>query len=629
MANTTLRGQRTASGSAQRLDSDETLEVLEQYRPDMKRVGRWSVMFGPKSRYVLAAMLLWPLPEFARGQNPGDPSAPAPAAPATITNAELLEEIRRLRSEVVQVKELRDEVRSLRGQIDELRSKPGTEIAPTADASANPAGAQVVEGSPFVFEDIRFVEPPPAVAPFSAPATAPVANRSGAPAARVTTTHSGASTTETVYGDPDHPANDNFPLNVRYRYNFGTGALGGGGYTQVGDEDGEFTVNLTNQITLDGTFYDRQNMPTIEQGFNVPFARTFLYGNITKNWIYQVGTQGFLGQFNLLDVFGAYRFGDALTLRFGKGLTPPLYEYYAFSPAMETVITNSPLFQLAGKRQMGIMALGNLFDGRLQYWSGINNSGTSWWYDINRNVEFNGALTLTPFAQSDSIFSSLGGGVGFSAGNDLYRLDPGQQIAFVNGAGEPTTNSEFVTSTGIPFFTYNEGVIADGLRTRIAPHVFWYGRFSVLAEYMNFSRELADANARGRSTQNGYYVNLSYYLTGERDFQGNGFQGYSTTAPLRPFRPSRGQFGPGAWQIASQWAQLNAGTSDFRLGFADPAKSTNLLDQMMIGINWWPNRYTRMSFNYIWTGLNRPIPINGPDPIDTWGTFWFRYAMFF
>jgi phosphate-selective porin OprO/OprP len=370
-------------------------------------------------------------------------------------------------------------------------------------------------------------------------------------------------------------------------------------------------------------------MPTIEQGFNVPFARTFIYGNVTRNWLYQIGTQGFLGQFNLLDVWGAYRFGDALTVRFGKGLTPPLYEYYGFSPAMEPVITNSPLFQLAGKRQLGVMATGNLFDGRLQYWAGLNNPGTSFWYALNDNVEFNGAVTATPFAPSDGIFKALGGGVGFSSGNDSYRLNPGQQIAFINGAGEPTTNSEFVTSTGIPFFTYNEGIIADGIRTRVAPHIFWCGRFSVLAEFMNFSRVLEDATTRGRSTQRAYYVNVSYWLTGERDYPGNGFQGYSTVAPLRPWRPSRGEFGPGAWQIAAQWSEFNAGTGDFARGFVDPTTSTNRMGQLMTGVNWWPNRYTRLSFNYVWTGLNRAIPINGPDPIVEWGTYRYRYAMFF
>jgi phosphate-selective porin OprO/OprP len=67
---------------------------------------------------------------------------------------------------------------------------------------------------------------------------------------------------------PGGPGGDDFPLRGRYRYNGnGTGPLGGGGYVHFGNEDDEFVVYLTNQITIDGTFFDRQNMPTIAQGY--------------------------------------------------------------------------------------------------------------------------------------------------------------------------------------------------------------------------------------------------------------------------------------------------------------------------------------------------------------------------
>jgi len=422
---------------------------------------------------------------------------------------------------------------------------------------------------------------------------------------------------------------DNHPLQGSYRYHSNaTGPLGGGGYFHISDANDEFTVNLSNQITIDGSFFDRQNIPTSFQGFFIPFARTFIYGNITKDWNYQIGTQGFAGQFNLLDMWMSYRFGDALTLRAGKGLVPPLYEYYAFSPALEPVISNSPLFQLAGKRSMGVMATGNLFDKRMQYWSGVTNTGTSFFYNIGRNMEYNGAVTFKPFQNADNFWNGLGGGSGFSAGYQQYALQQ-NNISFLNGAGEPNTNSAFVDASGVPFFVYNNNVSANGLRSRFAPHIFWFGRFSVLAEYMNFSRELTDGRTSGRSTQRAFYVNASYFLTGERDFNGSGFQAYSTISPLRPFIPSRGEWGPGAWQIAAQYAMFNAGTGDFARGFADPTTSASRLESVMVGVNWWPNKYTRLSCDYVWNGLNQAIPLTGPTPIDTYSTIWMRFAMYF
>ena len=104
---------------------------------------------------------------------------------------------------------------------------------------------------------------------------------------------------------PERPDADDFPV-VRARYGYhhdATGPLGGGGFFGASTADEKYTINITNQITIDGTFFNHNKLPTNEQGFNVPFARLFVFGNITKQLSYQVGTQGFLGTFNLLDVF--------------------------------------------------------------------------------------------------------------------------------------------------------------------------------------------------------------------------------------------------------------------------------------------------------------------------------------
>jgi phosphate-selective porin OprO and OprP len=99
--------------------------------------------------------------------------------------------------------------------------------------------------------------------------------------------------------------------------------------------------------------------------------------------------------------------------------------------------------------------------------------------------------------------------------------------------------------------------------------------------------------------------------------------------PLRPFLPSKGQWGPGAWQLAVQFWELNVGRGDFNRGFIDPNRWTNRLDQVMTGINWWPNKSTRLSFDYVWTGFNNPIPVNTPNLGGSFNTFWMRLAMFF
>lgn len=548
---------------------------------------------------LLVALAAVGRPPSASAQTTAPPIPPAPATPGgagPAGDAEILAELRKLRSEVAEARQLKAQVESLRRELDAVKSggAPPASVpdVPNVGESGQPGG--------------------------SLPGWVTDAARGG---------HSGGTGPAPGAKDGDTPP----PIRGRYKYNAdATGPFGGGGMFSFSDPNDEFVLNITNQLTIDGTFFDRANLPTIEQNFNIPFARTFFYGNITKDWSYQIGTQGFLGTYNLLDAFVSWHLTPNITLRAGKGLTPPLYEYYAFTPALEPVITNSPLFQLAAKRPIGLMFSGTALDKRVQWWSGVTNSGTAFFGDLNRNVEYNGAIDFTPFRGDDwkgSILEGLGGGFGASAGNQNYKLAQ-TSIAFTNN-GEATTNPSFVTNVGLPFYVYNSDIRADGMRTRISPHIYWYGRFSVLAEMMNFSRELTDGHTSARSTQWAYYVNASYWLTGESDFKGNGFQGYSTVEPLRPFIPSRGQFGPGAWQVAAQWSEFDAGHGDIARGFVDPARSAERMGTFMTGLNWWPNRYTRISFDYVSTQFNRPIVLVAPNPVEQYSIFWMRFAMFF
>lgn len=424
--------------------------------------------------------------------------------------------------------------------------------------------------------------------------------------------------------DPAHlfgpPADDVIPLRLRYKYNFG------GGYLNIASPRETVVINLQNQVTLDGTFFDRPDMPTQEQGFNIPFNRTYLYGNVTESWQFQLATQSFLGQFNILDAFVNWRYDDGFNIRVGRGLSPMLYEYYAFSPAWEPVIDNSMLFQLAGKRQQGVMFWGNVADGTIQYQAGPFNGVSGAFYDLDRNVDFLGSICWTPGAHTDTIFDGFGVGASMQTGQHNYALNQ-TGSAWTNGAGEPTTNINYITSSGVPFFAYDINTFADGMQTKVAPQIFWFDRFSVLAEYLYCTRELSLGSTRGVTVQRGWYVNTSYFLTGER-YTGNGLIGYTTINPLRPFRPARGQMGPGAWELAAQFSQISLNPNNFNF-VAQPDVYASRCDQLMIGVNWWPNRYTRISVDNVFTWFNQPVLLGNAGTASQFNTFWMRCAMFF
>ncbi len=499
-----------------------------------------------------------------------DPTADdAHATPISMAAAEL----EALRQEVAETALLKDEVESLRTQLQRLEER-------LPDHDAGPRLAQV----PMPSEDAYV----PSV-PFAAPQAA-------APPAGLPSATRGSD------------------LVGSYNYNFG------GGYLQLQKRDEEFTFQIQNQMTFDGTFYSLEDANTFEKGFNIPFYRLYFMGNFLENWEYLASVQALLGSFNILDMYFGYKFSDELNIRVGHFLSPFLYEYWAFSPAWEPVITNSPLFQLAGKRQTGGMLWGRLFDNVVQYQVGVFDGADGAYFDVDSHVYTIAEVTWTPF-KPNGVESWDSFGVGFSIQNGTqdYLLSDGSNFNFPFGNGEPTFNQNFVNSSGVPFFTYADDVAANGNRFKIAPQIFRFGQFSFLAEYVRWTRALTNGSTEIEEQIDAYYVNTSYFLTGER-YTGDGLLGYTTIEPLHDY---------GAVEVVSQFAQLELGNQSLTPGFAQPGQDATRLQQLMAGVNYWPNRYVRLSFDYVNVWTNRSVEVGSGQFADNYGIWWGRAAAFF
>ena len=499
-----------------------------------------------------------------------DPTADdAHATPISMAAAEL----EALRQEVAETALLKDEVESLRTQLQRLEER-------LPDHDAGPRLAQV----PMPSEDAYV----PSV-PFAAPQAA-------APPAGLPSATRGSD------------------LVGSYNYNFG------GGYLQLQKRDEEFTFQIQNQMTFDGTFYSLEDANTFEKGFNIPFYRLYFMGNFLENWEYLASVQALLGSFNILDMYFGYKFSDELNIRVGHFLSPFLYEYWAFSPAWEPVITNSPLFQLAGKRQTGGMLWGRLFDNVVQYQVGVFDGADGAYFDVDSHVDTIAEVTWTPF-KPNGVESWDSFGVGFSIQNGTqdYMLSDGSNFNFPFGNGEPTFNQNFVNSSGVPFFTYADDVAANGNRFKIAPQIFRFGQFSFLAEYVRWTRAITNGSTEIEEQIDAYYVNTSYFLTGER-YTGDGLLGYTTIEPLHDY---------GAVEVVSQFAQLELGNQSLTPGFAQPGQDATRLQQLMAGVNYWPNRYVRLSFDYVNVWTNRSVEVGSGQFADNYGIWWGRAAAFF
>lgn len=118
--------------------------------------------------------------------------------------------------------------------------------------------------------------------------------------------------------------------------------------------------------------------------------------------------------------------------------------------------------------------------------------------------------------------------------------------------------------------------------------VVW-GPWSVQGEYAQLKAEIAPGFVGANPTYNGWYVEGSWYLTGESRTYKNG----KFVRPRVIWPVSEG--GPGAWQLAGKYDVINLSDNATTI-----ATCTKCGDQKtwLVGVNWWLNDYARVILEY-------------------------------
>ncbi len=130
---------------------------------------------------------------------------------------------------------------------------------------------------------------------------------------------------------------------------------------------------------------------------------------------------------------------------------------------------------------------------------------------------------------------------------------------------------------------------------RVAVEGAWgYGPFSLQGEYLyvnlDLDENLGDVRTDdSRISLDGYYLQASYFLTGEqrnyRAFSGD-FGQQEVFNPL-------GRGGRGAWEIDARFAHADS------IEHSRPGRG-NKMDHYTLGLNWYPNSHTVFKINYMY-----------------------------
>jgi phosphate-selective porin OprO/OprP len=362
--------------------------------------------------------------------------------------------------------------------------------------------------------------------------------------------------------------------------------------------------------------------------FFIPRQRWYFTGRATRNIEFYTSINRGYGSLDVLDAFLSYRIDERLQFRVGRMKTPYLYEYYSIAEG-DLVAPERSIYagNLAGNRQDGAMALGELFKGRLGYAVGIFNGPRNSFQDFNGAKDAIGYVNSRPFLTSETFkalnYLNIGGS--FEVG---YQNNPTQPPILTTANDETAaTSNPTVESLSPTFLAFNNNVVEQGQRNQWAGHVVWfYKSLMVFAEYGGGVAGYALSNSKTNTyiPYYGYNVSTSYFLTGEEITRR-----VNVVKPKRDFSIAKGKWAPGAVEVYGRFSALEFSKEVFTAGFADPNLWSNHAWTTDVGINWYLNFYTRVFLDWQRSEFGNPVVITPNRLGPTRDLYWIRFQVFF
>ena len=228
-------------------------------------------------------------------------------------------------------------------------------------------------------------------------------------------------------------------------------------------------------------------------------------------------------------------------------------------------------------RFMGAQVGGSVFSNHIEYAAGYFNgsndgsNGNFEWLEAN---EAAARLFLHPFSANQRQ-AIRGFGIGM-AGSDSHQHGP---IAGLKTVGQNT------------FFKYASTATANGPHIRIAPQAYYYaGPVGLLSEYVISSQDVRDQTFSTTVKNVAWQISGSILLTGEK----NQYEGVS---PRRAFEPARGLRHFGALELAARYSRVRMDHAAFPT-LASPVTSAQQAAELGMGVNWFLNRFVKLTTDY-------------------------------
>jgi phosphate-selective porin OprO/OprP len=338
-------------------------------------------------------------------------------------------------------------------------------------------------------------------------------------------------------------------------------------------QDGDFKMKIGGRIMWDSTWVSedgdiKADVGDQEDGAEFRRVRLYTSGLVYGNVEFKLQFDFADDEVNLKDAYlglNDFPFGG---LRAGHFKEPFGLEELTSSKYITFIERSLPTEAFSPSRNAGVMLFDSALDDRMTWAAGIFRETDNG--ELERDdggYSLTGRLTGLPYYE-DKGASLFHVGASFSCrnttdDNQRYRSRPEAHLL-----------DRFVDTT--TFTSENAQLI--GLEAA------WVnGPLSVQGEYIR-----ADADdASGTANLDGYYVQASYFLTGEQRKYKTSSGAFSRVKPKENFSSGGG---PGAWEVALRYSGLDLN---------DAGISGGELDDITAGLNWHLNPNTRLMWNYV------------------------------
>lgn len=351
-------------------------------------------------------------------------------------------------------------------------------------------------------------------------------------------------------------------------------------------KDKKFEMRMFGIVQADFRDYLDRHDRTDYDKFLVRRARPYIEGHTWGGVDYRLMLDFGRGRADLLDAFvDAHIIGNFLRFRAGKYKQPLSYEQFKMEDLTLAPFERSILDNLAQARNIGAMVYGEkLFGKRLDWYFGaVNGLRDSDFEEKRHEKDLVGRVAVRPFQGDTGDLKYLQFGISAAWGNESDTVDP----------------DGFQTPLRVPFFKFEEGVVANGTRFRIMPEFAAFaGPFAVATQWGAQRQDVRNSKVAGAPNVQvpiqTFYVMGSWIITGEHRHTWAEF-----VKPKHPLDLAE-KTGSGAFELILRTSGMKVGDVAFleQNHIANVAASTTVANEVTVGLNWYLNRWVWFMADY-------------------------------